>query len=515
METIKALVAVLVTLSVVMLLAPAWFPTLISRDDARRLFRLMALTLCAAFLLPNFWAFILAMCMLVKIHDKPHVSVEERDTWRLQMFMALVFSVSCMPVEVPTFGIVGQLISLSHQNCLVLLLLFMGGSEPRPPIPTRESRAFWLFLWLYLGGSLAIEVVVLGYELTWLLRSLAGHFVNEVAFLLLILRYHHSREHLVRVLTVLAVVGVWLGVLAVAEFLLSWSMHRVAIFRWGLFWRLASDLERDGFLRAKGTMGQPLALAGLSLVLSPLAAGLRHVVKARLHQVASLVGGNLAMLMASLSRGGMLIMGGQVLLQGWLGRHRWRNVFLISLAALVSAVGLAAVSTSFQRTFARLLGQADAEEVRDYREMLLESGMALVQQSPWTGVPNFMTQLEHLRQGEGIIDLVNTYLAISLSYGMPVALCFLLMTVSLMVSLWRLRSRQGEDGGYRAVTDGLLLGLLGLAVFLYFMSYMNMMQSLLFISLGLGVGWIRAQGVPPPAKPRADDGGLRDRFHTW
>jgi O-antigen ligase len=57
-----------------------------------------------------------------------------------------------------------------------------------------------------------------------------------------------------------------------------------------------------------------------------------------------------------------------------------------------------------------------------------------LQQSPWWGVPNYLAQMQNLRQGEGIIDLVNTYLVVALNSGVA---GLVLVFTPYVVTLWR------------------------------------------------------------------------------
>jgi O-antigen ligase len=77
-----------------------------------------------------------------------------------------------------------------------------------------------------------------------------------------------------------------------------------------------------------------------------------------------------------------------------------------------------------------------------YRQELLKTSLALIRQSPWFGVPDYMSQMQSLRQGDGIIDLVNTYLVVLLNVGVFGLLLFLLPYV---IVLWKQTSAVPED----------------------------------------------------------------------
>jgi O-antigen ligase len=72
-----------------------------------------------------------------------------------------------------------------------------------------------------------------------------------------------------------------------------------------------------------------------------------------------------------------------------------------------------------------------------YRRQLLDAALALIKQSPTFGVPNFGAYLQEFRQGEGIIDLVNTYLMVTLSSGMVGLVLYALPPLIVIMSLLR------------------------------------------------------------------------------
>lgn len=73
------------------------------------------------------------------------------------------------------------------------------------------------------------------------------------------------------------------------------------------------------------------------------------------------------------------------------------------------------------------VGTVDAATI-EYRQRLAEVSWRLIQQNPWLGNPFVLTEMEELRQGQGIIDLVNSYASTALLYGL-VGLGLLLGTV--------------------------------------------------------------------------------------
>jgi O-antigen ligase len=64
------------------------------------------------------------------------------------------------------------------------------------------------------------------------------------------------------------------------------------------------------------------------------------------------------------------------------------------------------------------IGSTEKENV-DYRANLMTNSMIVIQRHPWFGSSNFTAtpEMEAMRQGEGIIDIVNTYLRVALEKG--------------------------------------------------------------------------------------------------
>ena len=63
------------------------------------------------------------------------------------------------------------------------------------------------------------------------------------------------------------------------------------------------------------------------------------------------------------------------------------------------------------------VGNVEQETV-EYRQHLVETSWRLIQQNPLLGNPFVLLDMEELRQGQGIIDVVNGYISVALFYGL-------------------------------------------------------------------------------------------------
>jgi O-antigen ligase len=135
--------------------------------------------------------------------------------------------------------------------------------------------------------------------------------------------------------------------------------------------------------------------------------------------------------------------------------------------------------------------QADISSI-EYRRELLDTSLALIKQSPWLGVPNYAAQMQSLRQGEGIIDVVNTYVAILLdagAIGLAVYLLPLLIVANRLISAVR-RSASGslDDGSRFAVAMVALI--LGCLFSIFTTSTWGIMPQLMTMLLALPAAWL-------------------------
>ncbi|PHS68222.1 MAG: hypothetical protein COB23_09615 [Methylophaga sp.] len=82
----------------------------------------------------------------------------------------------------------------------------------------------------------------------------------------------------------------------------------------------------------------------------------------------------------------------------------------------------------------------DKEGTIHYRQDLLETSIGVIEENPLFGSRHFMDnpKMQHLIQGEGIIDIVNTYLQIALWYGLIALASFIALLIFPALKLYSL-----------------------------------------------------------------------------
>lgn len=197
---------------------------------------------------------------------------------------------------------------------------------------------------------------------------------------------------------------------------------------------------RGGLLRAGGPFVEPTSMAlVLALCLAALSV-LRDDFRSRA-QYMGLLAMTFVGVCAPQSRGAWIGLGLAVIAMA-IYRGRWRAL-LATGASLGMVIGLVILTAMLSPGFAEALGLSggSASETTTYRRELFEQGKDAFWQSPLLGhsMPQLNILLADLRQGEGIIDFVNTYLWIALIAGTAGLLIFIGNFLDPLIALWKRR----------------------------------------------------------------------------
>lgn len=128
----------------------------------------------------------------------------------------------------------------------------------------------------------------------------------------------------------------------------------------------------------------------------------------------------------------------------------------------------------------------------DYRQQLLKLGIAEVMKNPLLGNLNFRNSadLQVLRQGEGIVDIVNTYLQIALGYGVLALVFFVYAILIWPVNVYR-RAKKYGDPEILGTARVYLMVLFGIAGMIFTVSSFNVggvFFPLMMFLVGVGHG---------------------------
>lgn len=336
---------------------------------------------------------------------------------------------------------------------------------------------------------------------TNLLRELLQTALTYGLPYLVIIRSVRSQEDIRRIMLALMIGGAVVSAVMILEALISWPFYRQLYAEYGLpvFQQIHM---RAGSLRAAGPFTEPIAGA-LVLVFCFLAALLiGDRCKSRWHHLL-LIGLITFGLLQPQSRSawiGALL--GLLLIDLYRKRYTvfGRKVGLLAAAALL----MTPVALTSDRIAARLGITHDAVESADYRQALWDRGLEEIARHPWTGQSRAQLEisLDDLRQGENIIDFVNTYLYWALVLGIPGMLVFVIGLVSSTILAWLRRSRTTSPAAAFVVA-----GLAAQIVMIAFVFFSGRAAIMVVALMAMSAVFPRRSGVPV-AQPRV--AGVRD-----
>ncbi|MET0381971.1 MAG: O-antigen ligase family protein [Burkholderiaceae bacterium] len=363
---------------------------------------------------------------------------------RLPAYALLVCICPPMGMELQNIGPIKDILSLNAPRILEIFLLapeavrlFNRRGQRRKPswlvacdVATGLFYAYWM---LYLYGGQALTVIV---------REGLGLGLDTLVPYYVLTRACVAADARRRAMGMILFGATYQSFVGMAESASGHYLYSQLQYLYNTRWAQSTGLMRGMWLRAEAAFPGPLALA----VLLMFGLGLWFVMKPRIktHSYTilglSLTGG----LLATYGRGPLLatmLLALGVAALRFLSGKKYLVLMLAGGAVLASAwsaglgdavIGLVSATTGADQA-------ADFNVL--YRQQLLTESLALLQQSPWWGVPNYLAYLENLRQGEGIIDLVNTYLVVALNVG---AFGLSLFLIPFGVTLWKEASR-AED----------------------------------------------------------------------
>jgi hypothetical protein len=230
-------------------------------------------------------------------------------------------------------------------------------------------------------------------------------------------RYCSKAGTIVEVQAAYCVASVVTASVAFFESQRNWLLYADIAKRWSNDPSFGFYLSRGGTLRAEATAGHALSLGFLLAVAFGFWLYCQHRIESRRSRnIVTLV--LWLGLLAAYSRGPW--MGALVIYVAFVALGPRAGSRIFKAAAVVAIIGgVIALSPLGERVISVLPfmgGTVDSGSL-PYRQRLTQRSFELILASPFFGDHFPWAKMEDLRQGEGIIDLVNTYATVALLYG--------------------------------------------------------------------------------------------------
>jgi O-antigen ligase len=493
-EHLRALLVILVLAGAVFAAARplACAAAMPDADFVRRRNLWFALTL-VAFLAHSFWIFVVFAAALLVLAFFSECN-------KLALYFFVLLAVPAIDAEIPGFGLMEHFFVIDYLRLASLAILLPAWLvlRLRPETePFGRSSADKLLL-AYLVLQLCLQLPHA--TLTEALRRGAFYaFVDVFLPYYVASRAARDLAALREALMAFVLAALVTAAIALFEFARHWLLYTPLEEALGVDWGLLNYLVRgDGVLRAQASTGQPIILGyvlALALCLALYLRGFMPPTRWRDAGLVLLAAG----LVAAMSRGPWI--GAAVMLLAFVATGPRALPRLAKLGgAALCVVPVLMVSPAGQALvdYLPFVGTVEAHNVA-YRERLLEISLGVVLDHPFFGAWDFLQLpvMQQLRQGEGIIDIVNTYLGVALASGLVglALFCgfFLVVLVELLAAM-----RAGERGDdVYALGQALFCALLGILVMIFTTSSIGLIAVITWAIAGLGVAYARLLAVLP------------------
>lgn len=493
LDGIKSLVVVLtLALTVFALAKPVCLKFMAAEDFTRRRNVWVILT-AAAFLSPSLWIFTVVALPVVY-----RAGLVDRHPTALYLMVFITVPYARVPIPLP---LVNQLFELTPFRIFSLALLV--------PVAFRMMRTGHVNR----PGIAKVDMVVLAFGLLQLVvyipyESLTNTARRAVLFLIdtYVLYYVFSRGPTDRASMRDTLAAFWLACavlvpVVVFEAARSWLLYTNIPLRWGdpnsMAW-----IFRDGILRAQGPGGHSLTMG----ILLATAFGVWLYLGSQHSKRVLWIGGAAmwAGLFATYSRAPWVVAASVLALYVLLSPAGRRHVVGITVGVSVAVACLS--MTSFgMRLISTLpfIGTKEQENV-DYRQQVAEVSWRLIKQNPLFGDIFAARYMEELRQGQGIIDLVNTYASVAVFYGLVGAtlfvLCFAYPVFRSAAVMVTARGVAREDANLGAA---LVVCMLGTLLMMATASFGGAFEQMAWVLAGLCSAYPAIVSVRMPVQQRA------------
>jgi len=440
----------------------------------------------AAFLSHDFWVFIAVATIvsLVAAHGEKN---------KVALFCFVLFAMSAIKAEVSGMGIINQFFTIHYPRLLSISILFPAFiyliNQKQTVRFGRSAPDKFIVGYLILQFALMLSVN----SLTNTLRVAA--FYNFIDVFLPYYVASRATRNLTAfrdTLVSFTIAAMVLSAIGAFEFFRGWLLYNPLEKVLNTPWSMGNYLSRDGILRAMGSTGHPIAMGfvvtvaiGFFLYIKPF------IPNAHLRTVG--MGLLLIGLVAPLSRGPWLGAVATIGIFAATGLSGKQSLLKIALAATaIFLVLLATPAGEKMISYLPFVGSVETSTL-DYRERLLEVSIQVILQNPFFGAFNhlYSPAMQELKQGQGIVDLVNTYIAIGLSSGLIGLSLFCGVFISTAAGvLKRVISIRNEENELRILGRSLVATIAGVMIIIFTVSSITIIPYVYWLVLGLGVGYM-------------------------
>ena len=490
-EHLRALIVILAAAALVFVLAEKPMAgVMMERVDYRRRRNVWFAVTLIGFFAHSFWIYVLLGGVLLAVQGR-------RDRNPLALYLLLMFAIPPFTMSVPGFGLVNYLFSLNHiklLNLTVLLPMAIALARSTPSGARDQFGKADTLVLLYLGYTFIRRAEVL--EVTVMMRDAFDIAVDVWLPYFVASRALRNLREWREAIGAFILAVVVISVMAPFEVVRGWLLYESMRFALDVpappintyLWR-----GGGGPLRATGPVEHSLVLGYVVMLAILLFVWIAPSIRSRGYVgFAGLI--LISGLVASLSRGPWVGFAVGVLVLLSLGRDVGKRLLWLGGTIMTAAVALVVIpGGSTVIDYLPFVGSVDAENI-EYRQRLIEVSRSVFLQNPLFGTTSWFTNptMEELRQGQGIIDVTNSYLGVALVYGSVGLLLFISIFLYCLWAVLYSRSRYAQDySDIDLLGRSLVSAVIAVMVTIGTMSGISVVAPVYWVLVGLCIGYAR------------------------
>jgi len=460
-ENIKPLIALLTLL----FLFSAW----VKKNNAffppnllARFFSITTFLYLFAFLIPNYWIFILITFIFLKSQN------QLKEIEKICLFFFLLPLLPLLTKEIPGFSGIRFIADITYPRALTLSLLlpiYLTSNSKSPPLlrlPSAKILIFYLTLLFILGTR--------ENTLTNSMRTLLYLFIDIFIPYFTISRSIKNTEDLQKVLFSIFYSMLFICIIAIFETLKGWHLFYSLAHSLNIGHSLGSYGTRESLLRATAIFSSPISLGYATVIGLGSGIAISSQIKNKrflfyLFFILSLA------LLATLSRGPWVGAFCLITIYGITGKNK--SMFIGRAIQALIILSPILFFTSVGDKFLGLLpfiqdssSSAHSAGSVSYRQELFTNAVIVIKRNLMFGSINYIEtpEMQSMMQGQGIIDIVNSYLRIALSHGVIGLLLFCSFFINLIFRLYSKLSKPALSPYNKQLGRALLATLISILI---------------------------------------------------
>jgi O-antigen ligase len=488
-EYIRALIVLsaLATVVFYFVKAPATAVAMSIDDFVRRRNAWICITL-AGFLSQNYWVFAVIVSLLI-------YNAAKKDSNKIAFFFFLLLAVPQISVEIPGFAGIRYFFLIDYVRILTAIVLLPVCIKVRKQATEQKSKAFlpdkvlaaYIILNLIIQAQYDIATNVVRSTLNWVIDVVVPYYA--------ISRSIKDQKSLTEVLMSFVVAATFVSVVGFFEFLRHWVLYLPMADALGVDWT-SNYLSRGDALRARATSGHPIVFGYVTCIALIFWVYIKNQIPNRAHSICialALAAGAIA----SISRGPWVGLAIGMIMVVLTAPNVWKNLIRLSLAGFAVLGGLMVVGYAEKIiSFLPFVGNVEEENIT-YRARLFDSAYQIILDNPFFGSNDYLLQMEDMKQGEGIIDLVNTFLIVGLNSGLVGLGLFLTFFAWIIFSIYRVFKSFDPKSNYFRTGQVVFAALIGIMVTISTVSPIFHVPVLYWSVAAMGVAYIKMKKAVP------------------